>query len=99
MYKTLWRRWLTLMALLCLSAMAGQLPAHAAEKKTGQGKVSINQASTEQLMTLPGIGPAMAKRIVEHRSKNGPFKKVEDLMSVKGIGEKKFSKFRDRLTL
>ncbi len=93
------RGWATFMAVLCLTAITMQAPLLAVEKKTSQAKVNINQASTDQLVTLPGIGPAMAKRIIEHRTKNGPFKKVEDLMSVKGIGEKKFQKIRDRLTL
>ena len=63
------------------------------------GKVNVNSASVEQLQLLPRIGPAVAQRIVEHREKNGPFKKVEDLLNVRGIGEKTFEKIRDRLTV
>ena len=56
--------------------------------------VNINTATTAELETLPGIGPAMAARIVEYRQKNGSFKKIEDLMNVKGIGEKSFLKLK-----
>jgi competence protein ComEA len=67
------------------------LPAVAAES----GKtVNINAASAEQLQLLPAIGPAVAQRIVEHREKNGAFKQPEDLMLVRGIGEKSFERLR-----
>ena len=60
-------------------------------------KVNINTATIEQLQTLPGIGPAMAKSIVDYRSKVGKFTKPEELINVKGIGEKKYQKMKDRL--
>ncbi len=47
-----------------------------------------------QLQALPGVGAATAKLIVEHRQKNGGFKKVEELMNIKGIGEKSFLKLK-----
>jgi len=62
-------------------------------------KVNLNTASVDQLQTVPGIGPAMAKRILEHRTKNGKFTKVEEILNVKGIGEKSFQKMKDRLTV
>jgi len=62
-------------------------------------EVNINTASAEELTTLPGIGPSYAQRIVEHREKNGPFKKPEDLLSVRGIGDKTFERIRDRITV
>jgi competence protein ComEA len=61
--------------------------------------VNINTASASDFEALPGIGPAMAARIVEYRQKNGPFKKVEDLMNVRGLGEKNFLKLKPQLTL
>lgn len=61
--------------------------------------VNVNQATAEQLTSLPGIGPAMAKRIVDFRQKNGPFKKVEDLLSVRGIGEKKLEQIKTHIAL
>jgi competence protein ComEA len=61
--------------------------------------VNLNNATEDQLQTLPGVGPAMAKRIVEYRNKNGKFTKVEDILNVKGIGEKKFQRMKDRLVV
>ena len=61
-------------------------------------KVNINTAGVDELVTLPGIGKAYAERIVEYRQKNGPFKKVEDIVNVRGIGEKTFERIKDRLT-
>ncbi len=52
--------------------------------------VNLNTATAKQLETLPGVGPATAARILEYREKNGRFKKIEDLMNVRGIGEKTF---------
>ena len=56
--------------------------------------IDINKATTLDLQKLPGIGPSLAKRIVAYREKNGPFKRVEDLMAIKGIGFKKWKKIR-----
>jgi competence protein ComEA len=61
--------------------------------------VNINTATAAQLEALPGIGPATAKRIIEHREKNGAFKKPEDLMNVRGIGEKAFLRLRPLVTV
>lgn len=60
--------------------------------------ININIASEKELDALPGIGPAIAKRIVEHRSSQ-PFTKIEDIMQVKGIGKKKFDKFKELITV
>jgi len=61
--------------------------------------LNLNSATEAQLEALPGIGPSMATRIVEYRKKNGPFKKAEDLMNVKGIGEKSFLKLKALVTV
>ena len=63
------------------------------------GKVNLNTATLSQLEDLPGIGPALAARIVEHRQKNGSFKAVEDVMAVKGIGERNFAKIQGFLSV
>ena len=61
--------------------------------------VNINTATQAELEKLPGIGPATAKSIVDYRQKNGGFKKLEELMNVKGIGEKSFLKLKPQITV
>lgn len=56
--------------------------------------VDLNQATAEKLQEIPGIGPAMAERIIEWRREHGPFEKVEDLLNIRGIGEKTLEKLR-----
>jgi comEA protein len=63
------------------------------------GLVNINTATAQELDGLPGIGAHMAQRIVDYRQKNGPFKKLEDLMGVRGIGEKNFLKLKPLITI
>ena len=89
-------------ALLALSlagpalTVAAQTTAPAAERAAA---VNLNTASAADLESLPGIGAKTAERILEYRQKNGPFKKIEDLMNVKGIGEKSFLKLKPLLTV
>jgi competence protein ComEA len=59
-----------------------------------KGVVNINTARSEQLQLLPRVGPALAERIIAFREANGQFKKVDELMAVKGIGEKSLEKLR-----
>ena len=61
--------------------------------------VNLNSATVPQLETLPGIGRSTAEKIVEYRQKSGGFKKIEDLMNVKGIGEKSFLKLKPHITV
>ena len=61
--------------------------------------INLNTATVAQLETIPGIGKATAERILEYRQKNGGFKKVEDLMNVRGIGEKSFLKMKPLITV
>lgn len=61
--------------------------------------VNINTADVERLATLKGIGPALAQRIIDYREQNGAFKSVDELKNVRGIGEKKFDAFKDKITI
>jgi competence protein ComEA len=73
--------------LLVFALLLASLPAWgAADSKV----VNVNNASASQLALLPRVGPSVAERIVDYRKQNGPFKKLEDLMLVQGIGEKTF---------
>ncbi|HEY46629.1 MAG: hypothetical protein AMJ88_10920 [Anaerolineae bacterium SM23_ 63] len=62
-------------------------------------KININTAAAAKLETLPGIGPSLAKKIVEYRETHGPFLKIEDLLNVSGIGPSKFESIRDLITI
>ena len=64
-----------------------------------KGPININTADLDQLMTLKGIGPALAQRILDYRKEHGPFSSVEELLEVKGIGESTLEKFRDHVTI
>ena len=63
------------------------------------GKVNINTATREELERLPRIGPAMAQRILTYRQTHGPFRKIEDLVNVKGIGPKTLDRLKDKVSL
>ena len=66
---------------------------------SSSGLVSINAGSQSDLETLPGIGPSTSQAIIDDRTQNGPFTSLEDLMRVSGIGEKKFEKMKDSISL
>jgi competence protein ComEA len=68
-------------------------------KASAAAPVNLNTASVAQLESLPGIGKSTAERILEYRDKSGGFKKVEDLMNVRGIGEKSFLKLKPLVTV
>ena len=89
-------------AAIALSATAASAQARASAPKptaTAAAPVNLNTATAEQLATIPGVGAKTAERIIEYRQKNGGFKKIEDLMSVKGIGEKSFLKMKPLITV
>jgi competence protein ComEA len=62
-------------------------------------KININTATQEQLMSLKGIGASYADRIIEYREKNGPFQTPEDLLKVKGIGDKTLETIKDNIVV
>lgn len=73
--------------------------ASASDNGTSNGKININNADEIKLQNLPGIGPSKAAMIVEYRKENGPFKGVEDLKKISGIGDKTFEKLKDSITV
>nr|WP_320133681.1 helix-hairpin-helix domain-containing protein [uncultured Holophaga sp.] len=82
----------TALLTLCL------LPLSAADRAP-RGPVNLNTATVTELMQLPKIGAKTAERIVAYRKQHGAFKRPEELMNVKGIGEKSFAKLRPHLSV
>jgi competence protein ComEA len=87
-------------AVMVLLLLATAAPVLAADSTTdGQSAsraapVDLNSATVEALIRIPGIGEVMAQRIVDWREEHGPFRRAEDLIKVKGVGEKTFDKLR-----
>ena len=84
-------------ALLLASAPAATFAAPAASGAPASAQVDVNAASVDDLVAVPGIGKSLAQRIVDFRQKNGPFKSVDELLKVQGIGEKSLEKLRPHL--
>lgn len=84
-------------AWLVLGLLLVSFSAVLAEAQATAPKININTASAADLQNLPRIGPQIAQRIIDFRTQNGPFKRVEELMKVKGIGEKLFDQIKDRV--
>lgn len=94
---------LILLAGLTASVVTLQPPsaitARSQKKPAPTQAIDINRAGTEDFERLPGIGPALAREIVEYRTKHGPFRRVEDLLALKRIGYKKWKAIRPYLTV
>lgn len=69
------------------------------KSKTDIEKINLNKATQTELETLPGIGPSTAEKIIEYRKENGNFKNIEDIMNVNGIGESKYNKIKDLVSV
>jgi comEA protein len=106
--EQMFRMVLSIAAAACLLAVHTPAASAAQSKpatrtsaaKPAAGKpVNINTASAAELDALPGIGAKTAALIVEYRQKNGPFKKIEELMNIRGVGEKNFLKLKDQISV
>lgn len=71
----------------------------ATQPPTEPGPLDLNHATAQELTTLPGIGEVLAQRIVDYREAHGPFRSVEELIAVEGIGEGKLEKLRELVTV
>jgi competence protein ComEA len=74
-------------------------PCSFAKKKPPAQPVNINTANSEQLQQVPGIGPATAQKILQMRKSYGAFKSVDDLLAIRGLGQKRLDKMRKYLTV
>lgn len=90
---------LVLAACLSGAALGAAPPADTGARATTQNPVDINTADVKTLESVPGIGPALAKRIVDFRAEHGSFRRVDDLLKIRGIGEKSLDKLRPFLTV
>jgi competence protein ComEA len=83
---------------IIVGAPAPRSPDGAAASTAPGARISLATATLEQLDTLPGIGPVTAQAILDHRAEHGPFRSVDDLLDVRGIGEATLADFRDQVT-
>jgi comEA protein len=93
--------WQSAALVALISVLLLPLAAELATQQSGAGKakVNINVAGLNELQKLPRIGPRVAQRILDFRKEHGPFKRVEELMKVRGIGEKVFNNLKNLITV
>jgi competence protein ComEA len=81
------------------AAVSGSASSAVASAVVAGAPVNINTASLEELDTLDGVGPATAQKIIDYRTASGPFKTVDDIKNVSGIGDAKFAAMKDSITV
>ncbi|HEY4684205.1 MAG TPA: helix-hairpin-helix domain-containing protein [Candidatus Acidoferrales bacterium] len=86
-------------AILAAAVLLAPGPSLAAKKTWPAHPIAINQATVEQLTQLPGVGPVLARRIVEFRTKHGPFRRLEEMLAIQGVSRKKFESWKPHLRL
>lgn len=82
-----------------ISTSSGAIVNNEESKSTQNSKININIATQTQLETLSGIGPSTATKIIAYRQENGKFTNIEDIKNVDGIGDSKFEKIKDYITV
>ena len=82
-----------------LGGVLGDSSKRSSSNQTISNMINLNTASQGELEELPGIGPAMAGRIIEYREANSGFRNVEEVKLVKGIGDKLFEKMKDKISI
>ena len=100
MRRALWI--LTMVLALCAGQVAAAQVREAAPSDAQRMQselIDLNTATSVQLETLPGVGPRTAERILEYRREHGGFERIEDLMDVRGIGERTFLRLRPLVTV
>ncbi|MGH9574697.1 MAG: ComEA family DNA-binding protein [Candidatus Acidiferrales bacterium] len=88
------RRYAVLLAVLLIAVFAFPTRSAFAKKKAPDHPIDLNAATEKELEELPGVGPTTAKAIVEFREKSGKFKRVDDLLVIRGISEAKLTRIR-----
>jgi len=81
------------------SSPAGRQIPKGSDQPPKRVRININQATTEELESVPGLGPKLSQRIIEYRNIHGPFHKLDDLVNVSGIGPKNLEKFANHLVV
>jgi competence protein ComEA len=95
-----WQFFLSRFSLLFLSlSLICAPPVLGGKKKPPLKPVNINTATSEELQQVPGIGPATAEKILQMRKSYGAFKSVDDLLAIRGLGQKRLEKMRKYLTV
>src|SRR2546425_4857248 len=88
----------TLLSIFVIGLLFSQ-SSLATKKKPPARRVNLNTATSEELQQVPGIGPATAGKILQMRKTYGPFKRVDDLLAIRGLGPKRLEKMRKYLTV